>query len=172
MFDYSAASSQAALEYKLYLLNNAMDEDDISTRIRLKSKDSDRFINMRDVYSTNTESKEPFPGRRAGEREERSCVEIAVGVFGVVDGVMGASRRTAVTGCGLIRMQQLFDALAAADYVLKINVIRVGDVDDALDKLKSVDRRRIDEDKRILLDMPIRDAEEFLSRQVCYQLLD
>ena len=69
-------------------------------------------------------------------------------------------------------MQQLFDALAAADYVLKINVIRVGDVDDALDKLKSVDRRRIDEDKRILLDMPIRDAEEFLSRQVCYQLLD
>ena len=57
MFDYSAASSQAALEYKLYLLNNAMDEDDISTRIRLKSKDSDRFINMRDVYSTNTECK-------------------------------------------------------------------------------------------------------------------
>ena len=67
-------------------------------------------------------------------------------------------------------MQQLFDALAAADYVLKINVIRVSDVDDAIDKLKSVDRRRVDEDKRILLDMPIPDAEKFLTKQVSVTL--
>ena len=67
---------------------------------------------------------------------------------------------------GLIRMQQLFDALAEEEHVLKVNVIRVSGVDDAVAKLSSIDRRRDDEDKRILLDMPARETEKLLSRQV------
>ena len=52
MFDHSARGAQAAMEYKLSYVE---EDEQNETRISLKSIDSNHFLNMNDVYSTNTE---------------------------------------------------------------------------------------------------------------------
>ena len=68
-------------------------------------------------------------------------------------------------------MQQIFDALAAADYVLKINVMRVADVEDLLDKLMTVNKRRSQEERQILLDLPLNETEYVLRTVVSTEFL-
>ena len=67
MFDHSAMGSRAALEYKIVQHNAHVDVED-KGRIKLKSKHSDKYLDMHDVYSTNTECRS-IERERERERE-------------------------------------------------------------------------------------------------------
>lgn len=66
---------------------------------------------------------------------------------------------------GLQRLQQLFDTLATDEYVVDVDVRRVTDADNAFETLMHVDAKD-ESDKRILMDLPTKDCEDILLRQV------
>jgi len=65
---------------------------------------------------------------------------------------------------GLARLQQLLDGLTADGWVVKTNVLRVADGDDALETLKRIDSKK-EEDKRVILDLPREEVEKLLQRE-------
>jgi len=66
---------------------------------------------------------------------------------------------------GLERLQQLFDALTEKGQVVRTHVYRVRDGNDAYVTLTRIDTQRR-ADKRFLLDMPTKDCELLLQKEV------
>jgi len=66
---------------------------------------------------------------------------------------------------GLERLQQLFDALTDDGHVVRTHVYRVRDGDDAYVTLSRIDAQRAG-DKRFLLDLPTKDCEQLLEKEV------
>ena len=66
---------------------------------------------------------------------------------------------------GLERLQQLLDALTDAGDVLVQHVYRVIDADDAFQTLQRLSRHD-ETTKHILIDLPTRECEDLLNRQV------
>ncbi|KAK2192982.1 hypothetical protein NP493_19g11001 [Ridgeia piscesae] len=64
---------------------------------------------------------------------------------------------------GLLRMQQLFDALAEAGYIVEVDMKLVTDADDALDTLDMFDRL-LPGNKRVVLDLPTAVCDALLKR--------
>ena len=66
---------------------------------------------------------------------------------------------------GLQRLQQLFDAIAQDEYVVKVNMVRVAGVEDAYDTIIGLDSK-VEGDKRLILDLPTKDCETIMINQV------
>jgi len=66
---------------------------------------------------------------------------------------------------GLERLQQLFDIMTDEEYVMRVHVYRVLDGNDAFKTLQHIDSRKAD-DKRVLLDLPTKESENLLRREV------
>ena len=62
-------------------------------------------------------------------------------------------------------MQQLFDALAEAGYIVEVDMKLVTDADDALDTLDMFDRL-LQGNKRVVLDLPTAVCDDLLRRLV------
>ena len=62
-------------------------------------------------------------------------------------------------------MQQLFDALAEAGYIVEVDMKLVTDADDALDTLDMFDRL-LPGNKRVVLDLPTAVCDALLKRLV------
>lgn len=67
---------------------------------------------------------------------------------------------------GLERLQQLFDALAEKGLVVRTHVYRVQDGNDAFVTMGRIDAQRKNVKKRILLDLPTKDCELLLQKEV------
>jgi len=67
---------------------------------------------------------------------------------------------------GLERLQQLFDALTEDGHVVRTHVYRVLDGNDAHVTLSRIDTQRKGDNKRILLDLPTKDCEHLLQKEV------
>ena len=67
---------------------------------------------------------------------------------------------------GLDRLQQLFDALTEEGQVIRTHVYRVLDGNDAHETLTRIDAQRKNDHKRILLDLPTKECELLLQKQV------
>ena len=73
-----------------------------------------------------------------------------------------------ILSLGLARLQQLFDAIAMEDVKLEVKVYRVRDAADAYYTLTQLDAQSEEGDKRILLDLPMKECEQLLVQQVSY----
>jgi len=72
---------------------------------------------------------------------------------------------------GLERLQQLMDAMMDEGVVIRQHIYRVRDAVDAhqtVQRHRSVDRRLLETSKRILVDLPTRQCQEFLKLQVVF----
>ena len=66
---------------------------------------------------------------------------------------------------GLERLQQVLDVMTDERYIAKLHVYRVTGPLDAFETIRRLDSRK-EEGKKIFLDMPTRDCQDLLERQV------
>jgi len=71
---------------------------------------------------------------------------------------------------GLERLQQLFDALTEEGQVVRTHVYRVMDGNDAYGTLSRIDEQRKSDNKYILLDLPTKDCELLLQKEVSIRI--
>ena len=75
------------------------------------------------------------------------------------------SHATSPPHAGLLRMQQLFDALAEVGYIVELDMKQVADADDAMDALDMFERLSQGH-KSVVLDLPTLVCNELLHQLV------